>query len=431
MNFIKGRMISLLLVIPLSLILLIGCSNSASTAEGDGDEEVTLEFWTINLKADYGDYIEGLINEYEENNPNITIDWVDVPGDDIEQKLISVMAGDESPDVVNLSNYQVLSVYENLYTITELVDEEELAAYFPNMLESLTFDGETKAFPWYHGGPPIGLLNTEIYEEAGLDPEDPPETWDELLENGQIIHDSIPGVYGSNDFPSLEILMTADIELLSEDGKQAAFNTPEAVSFIEKFIDAYNSGSIAPGVAAATEGANATNVTTYQQTFSNGLIGHNGRNGSTHLKVYEDTAPDVFDNLKVFPAITDNGKYARHNIFSFAVPQQSENPEEAGDFALFFTNAENQLEFSKLAPVFPSTAESLEDPYFTDIEGDTIYDEARRIQVETMDQLTINNVNQHLREQYRREISAVMLGEKSVEEALSDVEEYWNEELSD
>jgi len=428
-SVIKRRPISLLLVITFLLILLIGCSNSESTAQED---EVTLEFWTINLKSSYGDYIEGLISEYEEDNPNIKIDWVDVPGDDIEQKLISVMAGDEVPDVVNLSNYQVLSVHEgNLYPITELVDEEELDAYFPNMVESLTFDGETKAFPWYHGGPPIGLLNTEIYEKAGLDPEQPPETWDELLENGQVIHDSVPEVYGSNDFPSLEILMTADIEILSDDGKEAAFNTPEAVNFIEKFIDAYNSGSIAPGVAAATEGANATNVTTYQQTFSNGLIGHNGRNGSTHLNVYEDTAPEVFDNLKVFPAVTDNGELARTNMFSFAVPQQSEHPEKAGDFALFFTNAENQLEFSKVAPVFPSTKESLEDPYFTENEGDTIYDEARRIQIETMDQLTINNVIQDLRNQYRREISAVMLGEKSVEQALSDAEEYWNEELSD
>src|SRR5699024_11315193 len=258
-SVIKRRPISLLLVITFLLILLIGCSNSESTAQED---EVTLEFWTINLKSSYGDYIEGLISEYEEDNPNIKIDWVDVPGDDIEQKLISVMAGDEVPDVVNLSNYQVLSVHEgNLYPITELVDEEELDAYFPNMVESLTFDGETKAFPWYHGGPPIGLLNTEIYEKAGLDPEQQPETWDELLENGQVIHDSVPEVYGSNDFPSLEILMTADIEILSDDGKEAAFNTPEAVNFIEKFIDAYNSGSIAPGVAAATEGANATNVT--------------------------------------------------------------------------------------------------------------------------------------------------------------------------
>src|SRR5699024_8170698 len=125
------------------------------------------------------------------------------------------------------------------YPISELVDDSELNQYFPNLLDSLTYDGEVLGVPWYNGGPPIGLLNEEVYKEAGLDPDNPPQNWDELLDNGKAIHENESDMFGSNDFPSLEILMTNDIELLSDDGKEATFNTDEAVKFVDKFIKAY------------------------------------------------------------------------------------------------------------------------------------------------------------------------------------------------
>ena len=49
---------------------------------GDLGEEFagTVEWWTINLQANYAEYIQGLIDAYTDEHPDVTINWVDVPG---------------------------------------------------------------------------------------------------------------------------------------------------------------------------------------------------------------------------------------------------------------------------------------------------------------------------------------------------------------
>src|SRR5699024_8571569 len=64
-----------------------------------GDEYAgTVEWWTINLQANYADYIQGLIDEYTAEHPDVTINWVDVPGQDINTKLLAALASGEVPD---------------------------------------------------------------------------------------------------------------------------------------------------------------------------------------------------------------------------------------------------------------------------------------------------------------------------------------------
>lgn len=76
---------------------------SGSTASGSEAEPVTLEFWTIALQPTFTDFLNGLIDKYEQENPNVTINWVDLPYDSIQQKLVTATAGGTSPDVVNLN----------------------------------------------------------------------------------------------------------------------------------------------------------------------------------------------------------------------------------------------------------------------------------------------------------------------------------------
>src|SRR5699024_12073186 len=49
------------------------------------------------------------------------------------------------------------------------------------------------------------------------------------------------------------------------------------------------------------------------------------------------------------------------------IPSKTQNKGAAVELLKFLTNAENQLEFAKVAgTVLPSTEESLEDPYFSE-----------------------------------------------------------------
>ena len=66
------------------------------------------------------------------------------------------------------------------------MSDEEKASYYPNVVDTVTYQGEqwgvpvafsTKAFYW----------NKDLFEEAGLDPETPPTTWEEVIADAKAV----------------------------------------------------------------------------------------------------------------------------------------------------------------------------------------------------------------------------------------------------
>jgi len=57
------------------------------------------------------------------------------------------------------------------------------------------------------------------------------------------------------------------------------------------------------------------------------------------------------------------------NTMNIVVPSATSHKKEAVDFAVFVTNAANQVEFSKIANTLPSTVESAKDPFFSENDG--------------------------------------------------------------
>ncbi|SEN13668.1 ABC transporter substrate-binding protein [Lihuaxuella thermophila] len=423
----RGRVLGLLLSVLMLMLPVIGCStNSADQKDGT----IELEFWTINLKKNFSDYIQGAIDAYEKEHPGIKIKWVDVPGADVTKKLLTALSSGDVPDVVNETSagLSVLQSYQSVYPMSDLVGKEKLEPYIDGLVQSVTIDGKVMAIPWYHGGPPIGLINAELYEKAGLDPNQPAKTWEELFAYGKQIHAKLPNVYGSNDIPTLESLISEGLPILSEDRKTAVFNSPEHVAFVEKFVQAYKDGAIAPGAVVKDDRQ-------YQQTIDNQMTAHVGWAQAAQLNNYEKNAPTVFNKLKVVPPVSGKaGQVAVKDIQLFIVPKKSKHPKEAADFALYMTSAQKQLEFCKLVPIFPSTEETLKDPFFTNAEGNTIKDEARKVMVAASPRLTVNILGlekeQELKEFYMEEIRAALMGKKSVKEALDAAVKHWNDQLA-
>ena len=122
----KKKAVSLLMVAAMMTTMVAGCGNKAAnnagsdaaadnstasdatetTASADNQasgEDVTIEFWTIDLKAAFGDFFNDMIAQYESENPGVTVNWTDVPYGDIQSKLVTSVAGGAAPDVVNLN----------------------------------------------------------------------------------------------------------------------------------------------------------------------------------------------------------------------------------------------------------------------------------------------------------------------------------------
>lgn len=139
-------------------------------------------FWTMSLKPTFTDFIQGIIDRYEELNPDVEIVWEDVPWDVLQQKLLAAFSSGNPPDVVNLNAQWTIEFAQKkvLFPLNDLLPEEVINQYFDNMIKGLTWKDGIYGIPWYTAVDVI-FYNKEIFEKAGLDPKYPPRTWDEIL----------------------------------------------------------------------------------------------------------------------------------------------------------------------------------------------------------------------------------------------------------
>ena len=64
--------------------------------------------------------------------------------------------------------------------VTSIVDEAFVSDFDPAVMDVFTIDGDIYGIPLYVS-PFILYYNTELFEQAGLDPANPPKTYDEML----------------------------------------------------------------------------------------------------------------------------------------------------------------------------------------------------------------------------------------------------------
>ncbi|WP_069366376.1 ABC transporter substrate-binding protein [Salisediminibacterium beveridgei] len=401
--------------------------NNGNNNEEAAQEDVTIEFWTMQLQPTFTEYIEGLIDAYEEEHSHVTINWVDVPASDLEQKILSDISAGNEPDVVNLnpSFGANLAELDALTILDDEISQEEQDVYLEGAWEANQLDGDTFAFPWYLGTE-IAYSNTEVYEEAGLDPENPPANFEEAAEQAEIVMDET-GKYGF--FPSFEgtlpmqYLVKMGADLTNEERTEAAFNSPEGIAAVEYFAELYQEGLIPP--ESLGEQREITNMyTSGQLAFGENIF----------MTEVSENAPEVYEVSEPSEALTGESGKKNMNVQNLVIPEGSENKEESIQFAQFVTNPENQLEFTKLTAILPSTEETLEDPYFTDLPDDAEAADYERIisaqQLPDAELLVppMNNFSE-LQSAIHDAFAKALLEEATPEEALAEAEEEWNELL--
>lgn len=388
----------------------------------------TVEWWTINLQKNYKAYIDGMISAYKTAHPDVTINWVDVPGQDITTKLLAALAGGSAPDAVNFTSPTLGLFGGSMASLTDLFTADELKAYVPGLVDTLTFQGKQVAVPWYNGGGSLGFYRKSVCAQAGFDTSKPPKTYDDALALAQAVHDKVPAVYGMNLIPSYQLMITEGIPMLSEDRKKAAFNTDAAIAVMEKVKKVYVGKGIAPGAV----GADTRN---FEQSMENKQIAFSPAGTSSALVNIQKNAPDVYADIFVTqPVVGKPGKVFMFGQQVFGIPAKAKNPVAAAEWIKFVTNAENQLAFCKLVSIFPSSQKALADEFFTKPTGTAPIDVGRNELVKQFPNLVSGALgtgnDEALGTMFDDEMRAFMSGNKSAKDALTAAATKWDAELA-
>lgn len=416
-----------------SLFALTACGVGGGGQEGtdasaatDGEITGEITFQTWNLKAGFQDYFEGVVEGFEEEYPGTSVRWIDQPADGYADKLSADASAGTLPDVINLdagTGYP-LAAADRLLNLDE-ADPDAGEGFLDAAWESNDWKaiGGHFAYPWYLNTGPA-MFNTELFEKAGLDANDLPETYDELFEQAATMAAASGGDYAMiGNTPTIEHFGMYGVELMNEEETEYTFNNAKGVEFVERYRDLYDEGGLLPE-------ALSQNYTGVDSNFQTARIAY--MPGSAYnIEQLADIAPSVYENLEYTPAITN----AEPNMFSqsVGVSAGTENAPTAVAFAKWVTNAQSQLEFAKQVSVFPSSAGTLDDPYFDKSDGSD-EDEVRVLSAKQVETAVIHSPSmfpEPAKAELREQIAKALLGEKSVEDALDDVVAYANERIVD
>lgn len=172
-------------------IVALAAAGSASA------QDVTLDLWTID---EPGEYHYVLADEYMAANPNVTINVRTVQFRDMVNDLARGIATGSAPDITYIDNPEVALFASRglLLDLTPYIEQSDVINpedIFPGPLSSVTYEGGIYGIP--RGANTIALYyNADMFTAAGLDPENPPETWDELYEAAKALTDPENNVYG-------------------------------------------------------------------------------------------------------------------------------------------------------------------------------------------------------------------------------------------
>ncbi|HHU89830.1 MAG TPA: extracellular solute-binding protein [Clostridiaceae bacterium] len=147
-------------------------------------EPVTLKFanYAI-LETGYEDFWNGVKEDFEKKYENITIEWVTAPYGEIVNQVINMAGGGDKVDIL-FGEIGWTPVFEDAglsVPVDTILSEEFLDDFYPAMLEACSINGRPYALPMYVS-PFVLYYNKDLFTKAGLDPEKPPKTYDEMLD---------------------------------------------------------------------------------------------------------------------------------------------------------------------------------------------------------------------------------------------------------
>jgi len=145
-------------------------------------ETVTITYWQYFYESKVN-LVNDLIKKFEAANPGIKVEQVTFPYESFNQKVAASIPAGEGPDVITLF-YGWLPMYVKGGYLQQLPTSDFNKAwfdktYYPFVAESVDFGGK------YYSAPTavrtLALIwNKSLFKEAGLDPNTPPKTLEEL-----------------------------------------------------------------------------------------------------------------------------------------------------------------------------------------------------------------------------------------------------------
>lgn len=356
--------------------------DSASGEGGGSDEKITLTIATFN---EFG-YDDGLLDEYEAQNPNITIEHNKADQAENARTALrnSLGAGAGAADIEAIEGDQWAEFSQYADKFADLSDPSVEGRWLDYVEATATVDDKLLGYGTDIG--PEGICyRSDLLEAAGLptDREEVAEwmgeSWDDYFAAGQEYVEKSGGkpFYDSAGSVRQGMVNQMPNAYEEDDGTIIATENPEVRDMYDELLEMSDAGLSAGLQQWSQDWNEAFKTGGFATTLCPGWM----------LGVVEGNAPeiDTWDITNSFPGGGGNwgGSY-------LTVPAQGEHIEEAKALAAWLTAPEQQIKAFQSKGTFPSQVEALEsaeiqdavNPYFNDAPiGQILADRAAAVEV--------------------------------------------------
>lgn len=427
----RKTFLSVLALTVVASSMLAGCTGTSNTQQKTKTDSKAiapkkLTFWRVGTDQAEGDVWKSYIKKYEASHPGVTIDFAEVPfGTEMETKLNAAFAGGTAPDVVS-------------YTLASLAQRASLGQYEPidayvkdwagkaDMLENVVNLGTFKDKLYGLGfapAPRVFMWRKDFFQEAGLDPQKPPKSWDELAQYAAKLtkKDGNTTVRAGLDIPFSNAWVNWQIYVMQNGGRVLDLQKNEPLFASKEAIEAttYLSDMAKKGYSIPYDGNKSQD-----NLFSNGKAAMAYFNPSA-LVTLAKTDPDIKNKVGVMASVPAKTAVTFAGINFLFMSSSSKNKELAADFMMSaLSKEETWNRYEKLQT--PIVLNSLKEDY---LKADPIINPAVFEAVQIGQGAVKATYAQRMYEIISQAIEKSFYGKQSPEEALKEAEKTFKQEL--
>jgi multiple sugar transport system substrate-binding protein len=345
-------------------------SDSASPSASAPAEQVTVEYWHAYGEGEEKVLLEQVIPKFEAQNPGIKIHATRMPTDNLQQQVLTAVAGGTAPDLMRMDNTWVSGMAKQgaLQEVSGFPNAQDiLNGSFKGTSDTNLYNGKYYGIP-LDTNTRVAIYNADLLKEAGAT--EPPKTIDELVtlaRNLKAKDKKLSGITigGTNvwDFSAWFWTLGGQYTDPAYTKASGYLNSDASVKALETIYGWYKDGLLAPPILGGQPG-------TWE-----GLRGDKGAK-PTYMMITDgpwffSLIGDADTKGKMIPALIPAGPDGQsHSVIGgedLVFFNGAKHPQEAWKFAQFLTSPEIQVLMVKQTGQIPTNVQAAQDPSLKDV----------------------------------------------------------------
>jgi len=369
-------------------------------------------------------FLNKKIGEFTATHPGVTIKVNTVAYDDLFPRLTQLIAGNNAPDIVKLTDIRP-EIRPFVLDLSKPLGKSFLDPFIPGVAAALKRDGEILGAPLDVTANGI-IINKSLFDKAGVSipSKETAWTWDQFLAKTAEVKNKTGVLYSLvwdvTPHRWSTYLFENGGSFYDASGKKGNFNTPQAIQALRGFADMFDKGYIPKSIWIGSENPR-------DMFFSGQAVAW--MSGSWQVKA-------MIENIKNFSWTAGPNPYVttRSSVLGYkfvSAFSTSKYPDVAAEFIKFFTSKESNVQYAQALMTISSRTDTGTVAYSTPQATSALNNLAYELAISPVSASTdiANPAMGYIWNNVKENVIAVLTKTKTPEKAAAEIDDKINEAL--